>query len=107
MSEVWVYFFYFIYFVKDVGSDCKNSRNKCLIVYLLFFFLLGDNYYRPLSPPAYDAVSPEGGDTPVYQDPAERARQEREWQEELVKVKFYQSINYQSLLIPVFLGLFC
>lgn len=47
----------------------------------------GDNYYRPLSPPAYDAVSPEGGDTPVYQDPAERARQEREWQEELVKVE--------------------
>lgn len=47
----------------------------------------GDNYYRPLSPPAYDAVSPEGGETPVYQDPAERARQEREWQEELVKVE--------------------
>lgn len=46
-----------------------------------------DNYYRPLSPPAYDAVSPEGGETPVYQDPAERARQEREWQEELVKVE--------------------
>ena len=55
----------------------------------LFFFSLGDNYYRPLSPPAYDTVSPGGGDTPVYQDPVERARQEKEWQEELAKVSTF------------------
>lgn len=48
-----------------------------------------DNIYRPLSPSAYDAVSTGGGggETPVYEDPAERERQEKEWHEELIKVE--------------------
>jgi len=49
-----------------------------------------DNYYRPLSPPAYDAVSPGGGgaiDDPVFADPVAQAQQQKEWQEELVKVE--------------------
>ncbi|CAE1286043.1 unnamed protein product [Acanthosepion pharaonis] len=61
------------FYSLSLSLSLSLSQNICLIL--------------PLSPPAYDAVSPEGGDTPVYQDPAERARQEREWQEELVKVE--------------------
>ncbi|XP_036356990.1 tumor protein D52 isoform X7 [Octopus sinensis] len=46
----------------------------------------GDNYYDPLSPPAYDTVTSRDPETPVYQDPVDKERQEKEWQEELSKI---------------------
>ncbi|CAI9719549.1 Hypothetical predicted protein [Octopus vulgaris] len=51
-----------------------------------YMLLFGDNYYDPLSPPAYDTVTSRDPETPVYQDPVDKERQEKEWQEELSKI---------------------